>query len=434
MVELLLPKQIAWVRFPSPAPFSTEVDMDAIHRDVASTPQTHWHDIVWPDVYRVVGRLQVRIAKATKAGNWQKVKRLQRLLTRSTSAKALAVRRVTENRGSKTPGVDRETWSDPEAKARAVMSLNYKGYKPLPLRRIYIPKASGGKRPLGIPTMRDRAMQALHLMALDPVSESTGDQHSYGFRRERSTADAIEQVRNALGRKHSPKWVLEGDIKGCFDNISHSWLLDHVRMDKSVLRKWLKSGFLEGKTLFPTTSGTPQGGDHLAHSLEHGLGWFATSPRRLVQHSAGSARSQGQLCEVRGRLHHHRELERVPGTNGKAAGARILALTRTRAIREKDPDHTCGQRFRFSRLERSMAWQHAGYTACQAEHQGIPRQSENLAEETAHGKSGHGDTGPKPDHSGMGELSPQPDVDAHLQQERPPNLESPLALVETATP
>jgi len=234
--------------------------MDASHRDVASTPHTCWHDIVWLDVYRVVGRLQVRIAKATKAGNWRTVKRLQRLLTRSTSAKALAVRRVTENRGSKTPGVDRKTWSDPEAKARAVMSLNHKGYKPLPLRRIYIPKASGGKRPLGIPTMRDRAMQALHLMALDPVSESTGDQHSYGFRRERSTADAIEQVRNALGRKHSPKWVLEGDIKGCFDNINHDWLLSNVCMDRVVLRKWLKSGFLEGKALFPTTSGTPQGG------------------------------------------------------------------------------------------------------------------------------------------------------------------------------
>ena len=103
-------------------------------------------------------------------------------------------------------------------------------------------------------------MQALHLLALDPVAETTGDPHSYGFRRERSTADAIAQVRNVLGREASPKWVLEGDIKGCFDNISHDWLLSNVCMDKGVLRKWLKSGFIETGRLFPTQAGTPQGG------------------------------------------------------------------------------------------------------------------------------------------------------------------------------
>ena len=103
-------------------------------------------------------------------------------------------------------------------------------------------------------------MQALHLLALDPVAETTGDPHSYGFRRERSTADAIEQVRNALGRKASPKWVLEGDIKGCFDNISHDWLVANVCMDKGILRKWLKAGFIETGRLFPTQAGTPQGG------------------------------------------------------------------------------------------------------------------------------------------------------------------------------
>jgi len=93
--------------------------------------------------------------------------------------------------------------------------------------------------------MRDRAMQALHLLALEPVAETTGDHHSYGFRRERSTADAIVQVRIVLGRKVSPKWVLEGDIKGCFDNISHDWLIANVCMDKGILRNWLKAGFIE---------------------------------------------------------------------------------------------------------------------------------------------------------------------------------------------
>lgn len=234
--------------------------MDAVQCDVASDTWTHWHGISWSDVHRVVGRLQIRIAKATKAGEWRQVKRLQRLLTHSTSAKALAVRRVTENRGHKTPGVDQVLWNTPEAKFTAIASLGNKKYKPLPLRRIHIPKKSGGTRPLGIPTMKDRASQALHLLSLDPVAETIGDTNSYGFRRERSTADAIEQVKNALSRKDSPQWILEGDIKGCFDNISHNWLLQHVPMNKQVLQKWLKAGYFEGNTLFPTKSGTPQGG------------------------------------------------------------------------------------------------------------------------------------------------------------------------------
>ncbi len=204
--------------------------------------------------------MQARIAKAAKAGEWRTVRSLQRLLTKSTGAKVLAVRRVTENRGRKTPGVDKQTWSTPEEKWQAVESLGIKRYKPLPLRRIYIPKSNGERRPLGIPTMRDRAMQALHLLALDPIAETVGDPHSYGFRRERSTADAIGQVRNILSRDVSPKWVLEGDIKGCFDNISHDWLTANVCMDKGVLQKWLKAGFVEMGRLFPTQAGTPQGG------------------------------------------------------------------------------------------------------------------------------------------------------------------------------
>ena len=235
--------------------------MDTIpDSDVASAAWSSWHDISWSDTYQTVGKLQTRIAKATNAGNWRKVRSLQSLLTRSSSAKALAVRRVTENQGRKTPGVDGQTWSTPEEKWEAAQDLCSQGYKPSPLRRIHIPKANGGKRPLGIPTMRDRAMQALHLLALDPVAESTADHHSYGFRKGRSTTDAIVQLHNVLGRKASAKFVLEGDIKGCFDNINHDWLLSNVCMDKRLLRKWLKAGFLEKGNLFPTMAGTPQGG------------------------------------------------------------------------------------------------------------------------------------------------------------------------------
>ncbi|MFU4389622.1 reverse transcriptase N-terminal domain-containing protein, partial [Pseudomonas paraeruginosa] len=196
-----------------------------------------WHSIDWAKCHREVRRLQARIVKATREGKHGRVKALQWILTHSFSGKALAVRRVTENQGKRTPGVDGITWSTPEAKSQAVQSLRRHGYKPMPLRRIYIPKSNGKLRPLGIPTMKDRAMQALHLLALEPVSETTGDLNSYGFRPARSTADAIEQCFALLAKKDRAQWVFEADIKGCFDNISHDWLSENVSMDSAVLRK-----------------------------------------------------------------------------------------------------------------------------------------------------------------------------------------------------
>lgn len=234
--------------------------MDTNLGDVVSPQWFEWHSIEWRSVNIRVRRLQVRIAKAVKERDWRNVRQLQRLLTRSTSAKALAIKRVTENRGHKTPGIDGVTWDTPSAKRLALNNLEPKGYKAKPLRRIHIPKSNGGKRPLGIPTMRDRAMQALFLLALEPVSETTGDANSYGFRPHRSTQDAMMQCCNALARQHSPQWILEGDIKGCFDNISHEWLMKHVPVERPVLNQWLKAGFVELRKLFPTSAGTPQGG------------------------------------------------------------------------------------------------------------------------------------------------------------------------------
>jgi RNA-directed DNA polymerase len=188
------------------------------------------------------------------------VKALQWLLTHSFYGRALAVKRVTHNQGKNTPGVDGAIWSTPASRYKAIDTLRRRGYQPQPLRRVYIPKANGKLRPLGIPTMKDRAMQALYLLALLPVAETTADPNSYGFRPKRSTADAIEQCFTVLARKIGPQWVLEGDIRGCFDNISHAWMLTHIPTDKEVLRKWLKAGFMENRKLFPTEAGTPQGG------------------------------------------------------------------------------------------------------------------------------------------------------------------------------
>jgi RNA-directed DNA polymerase len=226
----------------------------------ASDIFSHWREVDWRGVTGEVRRLQVRIVKAVEAGRWGKVKALQRLLTSSRNGKLLAVRRVTENQGRKTPGVDGESWGTPEKKMAAVGTLCGRGYRPPPLRRIYIPKSNGKLRPLGIPTMKDRAMQALHLLALDPVAETTADEDSYGFRLKRRCADAMEACQKALVRRGSSPWVMEGDIRGCFDNISHDWLLAHVPMDRLTLRKWLRAGYMEKQVLHATEQGTPQGG------------------------------------------------------------------------------------------------------------------------------------------------------------------------------
>jgi RNA-directed DNA polymerase len=234
---------------------TTAQAVGAVSREAAE-----WYAIDWQAINRNVRRLQVRIVQATKERRWGRVRALQRLLTHSYSGKVLAVRRVTENNGKKTPGVDQEIWDTPEKKTQAVHALKRRGYQSQPLRRVYIPKSDGKTmRPLGIPTMKDRAQQALYLLALAPVGETTADKNSYGFRQQRSCADAIEQCFKAL-RSANTQWILEGDIKSCFDKISHEWLLAHVPMDRVILQKWLKSGYMEKHVLHESMDGTPQGG------------------------------------------------------------------------------------------------------------------------------------------------------------------------------
>jgi RNA-directed DNA polymerase len=220
-----------------------------------------WHSIDWAGCYRRVRSLQRRIVQAVQAGAWRKVKRLSYLLVNSVGGRALAVKRATENAGKKTPGIDGELGDSPEKKAEAVARIGqWRDYQPLPLKRIYIPKKDGKQRPLSIPVMEDRARQALYLQALQPIAETQADRNSYGFRPKRRCADAIDQCFKVLRQKGSACWILEGDIQGFFDHIAFSWIEEHIPMNKRILAKWLRCGFIDHSARYPTTAGVPQGG------------------------------------------------------------------------------------------------------------------------------------------------------------------------------
>lgn len=232
----------------------------SVYRPGASSTSPTWNAIDWQTAEKHVLRLQMRIAKATREGKHGRAKALQWILTHSYSAKLLAVKRVSQNKGRKTPGVDGVVWNTDKKKTVAVESLRRRGYQPQPLRRVYIPKRNGKQRPLGIPCMIDKAQQALHLLSLEPISETIVDKNAYGFRPKRCVADAIEQCFKALCRKSSAQWVLEGDIKACFDEIGHQWLIENIPMDKTMLNKWLTSGYIDKGLFYHTDAGTPQGG------------------------------------------------------------------------------------------------------------------------------------------------------------------------------
>lgn len=244
-----------------------------------------WHGINWAACHRRGRSLQRRIVQAIQAGAWRKVKRLSYLLVHSVAARALAVKRVTENPGKKTPGMDGERWDTPERKAAGVERIGqWRGYRPVPWKRLDLPKKNGKRRPLSIPAMVDRARQALWLQALQPIAETQADRNSYGFRPKRRGADAIDQGFKVLRQKTSAGWSLAGDIEGFFDNIRFDGLEKHILMNRRILSKWLRSGFIDHGTRYPTDMGVPPGGtispvisNHVLDGREaviHGSGWY----------------------------------------------------------------------------------------------------------------------------------------------------------------
>ena len=222
----------------------------------------NWEVVDIKIIARSVKMLQNRIVKAKIAGRNRMVKKLQSLLVKSHNARILAVKRVSENKGKSTAGVDKELLDTDLKKSQYVddLKINLDDYRAMPLKRVEIPKKNGKTRPLGIPTMFDRSIQALYKLALEPIAEVTADKNSYGFRAKRSTQDAMKAIWLRTSRKTSGEWILEADIKGCFDNISHQWIYDNIPLDNRILKQWLKSGFIKNDTLFPIEAGTPQGG------------------------------------------------------------------------------------------------------------------------------------------------------------------------------
>jgi len=222
-----------------------------------------FYRIDWAHCAKAVYHLQCAIARAWQTHDLKGVHRLQNTMVSTFEARALAVKKVKTNRGGKTPGVDGIVWDGDDALMGAIGTLrDLSDYQPMPVKRVYIPKAKGGRRPLGIPTMYDRAVQTLFALALVPIAECTADARSYAYRPYKSAHDAVGYLQLLLCTPYAKRWVLEADIETFFDSLSHEWLLDTIPMNRKILEKFLKAGFMDPpyQGVQRTSKGVPQGG------------------------------------------------------------------------------------------------------------------------------------------------------------------------------
>ncbi|MEG4026651.1 group II intron reverse transcriptase/maturase, partial [Microcoleus sp. S13C4] len=240
--------------------------------------QTDWNAINWRKINRTVRNLRQRIFRATTERNYQKVRSLQKLMLRSYANILMSVRRVTQqNAGRNTPGIDKVVVKTPTTRGKLVDELSaFTLWRVKPARRVYIPKANGKQRPLGIPVVKDRCLQAMVKNALEPEWEANFEGTSYGFRPGRSCHDAIEKIFGLARPNKRKKWVVDADIKGAFDNISHEFLLKAIGEvpGRELIKQWLKAGYMEQGVFHETDSGTPQGGvvsPLLANIALHGM-------------------------------------------------------------------------------------------------------------------------------------------------------------------
>jgi len=236
-----------------------------------------WSSINWKSANRHVRNLRQRIFRATQEGDWDTVQSLQRLMLRSTSNAVISVRRVTQvNKGKDTPGIDKVTVKTPEERSKLLEEIvSFTPWRAKPAKRVYIPKASGKRRPLGIPVIKDRALQAIVKNALEPSWEAKFEASSYGFRPGRGAQDAIYRIWT-VAKSKTKVWIVDADIQGCFDTINHNHLLETIGSfpAKELIRQWLKAGYVEMGELHATDAGTPQGGvisPLLANISLHGM-------------------------------------------------------------------------------------------------------------------------------------------------------------------
>jgi len=226
---------------------------------VKNNVDTTWHTLNWCKIEKSVVKLQARLAKAYSQGNMAKVAALQRIMVNSFNASLAAVNLTYRSQGKRTVGVDNKRWNNDEDLFNAALDLRNKNYNHKPYRRINIPKANGSLRPINLPTLLDRAMQHLYKLGLEPIADCTADKNSFGFRKGTGCHNAFAKCREIL--EHGAEWILECDIKSCFDSIDHSWLMANIPIEKNMLWQFLSCGYVENnKNLCETLVGIPQGG------------------------------------------------------------------------------------------------------------------------------------------------------------------------------